>query len=325
MTKGRVPPANRDSSEDPPVSVIVPVRDGERWLKECLESVLAQTFQDFYLIVSDNHSSDESLAIAADVLSGFPRARLRSTRRPLEPYEHFSSVLDECDTPLAVILAADDSWHPSFLHDTVTASRVSPDAVCVYSWVEGIDESSVPYSGRTEELSTCSMSRQDAARHMLRHAPPDVMYSLWSRPVLSQILADCLQVQSDIPSYLRTLAINHALVYAVPAYGCIITVPRFLIRQRRHVGASDSAAISNRPYGVKAVYGYWRFLLAAGARSYGTASPLLDTRLLMLRQSAFVYRVYGRGGRFGARAAGAVARMSNATARILQALSRVEH
>lgn len=320
--KGRVARTDQASSEGPYVSVIVPVRNGERWLKECLESVVQQTFQDFYLTVSDNQSTDESLAVAADVLSGFPRARLRSTSTALEPYEHFYSVLQECDTPLAVILAADDSWHPSFLEDAVTASRAFPNAVCIYSWVQGVDESSTPYSGRTEDLSTCSMSQRDAARHMLRHAPPDVMYSLWSTPVLSKILADCLQVQSAMPAYLRTLAINHALVYAIPAFGCIVTLPQFLIRQRRHGGASDSNAIRSRPYGVRAIYGYWRFLVKAEAHSYGTASPLLELQILMLRQSAFVYRVYGRGGRVGARVAGAIARISDATAQVLQVLSR---
>ena len=48
----------------PKVSVIVPIYNVEEFLAECLESILSQTYQDFELILVDDSSTDNSLAIA---------------------------------------------------------------------------------------------------------------------------------------------------------------------------------------------------------------------------------------------------------------------
>ena len=41
----------------PRISIGLPVYNGERYLKEAIDSVLAQTFRDFELIISDNAST----------------------------------------------------------------------------------------------------------------------------------------------------------------------------------------------------------------------------------------------------------------------------
>ncbi len=50
----------------PAVSVVMPVHNGERFLGEAIESVLAQTLSDFELVVVDDGSTDASAAILAD-------------------------------------------------------------------------------------------------------------------------------------------------------------------------------------------------------------------------------------------------------------------
>ena len=49
--------------KNPRVSIGVPVRNGERFLAEALDSLLAQTFTDFELLISDNSSSDQTEVI----------------------------------------------------------------------------------------------------------------------------------------------------------------------------------------------------------------------------------------------------------------------
>src|ERR1035437_3509693 len=48
----------------PKVSVILPVYNGERYLKDAIDSVLNQTFTDFELIVINDGSRDQSLEVA---------------------------------------------------------------------------------------------------------------------------------------------------------------------------------------------------------------------------------------------------------------------
>ena len=51
-------------------SVIIPNLNGAGWLRDSIESIWAQTEQDFELIVIDNGSTDESLEQAIRVLAG---------------------------------------------------------------------------------------------------------------------------------------------------------------------------------------------------------------------------------------------------------------
>ena len=50
-------------NNSPLVSIIIPVYNSERFLKECFESILAQTFEDYEVLVVDDGSSDSSLDI----------------------------------------------------------------------------------------------------------------------------------------------------------------------------------------------------------------------------------------------------------------------
>src|ERR1051326_243987 len=49
---------------NPTVSVVMPVYNGENYLRSAIESVLSQTFQDFEIIVIDDGSKDSTPAIA---------------------------------------------------------------------------------------------------------------------------------------------------------------------------------------------------------------------------------------------------------------------
>ena len=65
-----------DSTAPPRVSMVMPVHNGARWLAEAIESVLAQDFGDFELILVDDASRDASPAIMADAAARDPRVRL---------------------------------------------------------------------------------------------------------------------------------------------------------------------------------------------------------------------------------------------------------
>lgn len=59
----------------PKVSIGLPVFNGEKYIREAIDSMLAQTFTDFELIISDNASTDETQAICQDYAARDPRIR----------------------------------------------------------------------------------------------------------------------------------------------------------------------------------------------------------------------------------------------------------
>lgn len=62
-------------SAAPRVSMVMPVHNGARWLEEAIDSVLAQSFADFELILVDDASRDDSPAIMAAAAARDPRVR----------------------------------------------------------------------------------------------------------------------------------------------------------------------------------------------------------------------------------------------------------
>lgn len=61
---------------NPKVSVIVPVYKTEKYLRKCVDSILAQTFRDFEVLLVDDESPDESGAICDEYAGKDTRTRV---------------------------------------------------------------------------------------------------------------------------------------------------------------------------------------------------------------------------------------------------------
>ena len=92
------------------VSVIVPVRNGEAFLAEALESAFAQTWEQLEVIVVDDGSTDGSAAIAAS----FPGVTLL-TQAPQGTAGARNAAVAASRGELLAFLDADDLWPPTKL------------------------------------------------------------------------------------------------------------------------------------------------------------------------------------------------------------------
>ncbi|KAF1053177.1 MAG: putative glycosyltransferase EpsJ [Stenotrophomonas maltophilia] len=97
------------------IDIIVPTYNHGRFLGRCLDSVLAQTYSDFRVLVIDNASDDHTQELMADYCQRDARihyernaTNLGSTLSMLKAYEMTSA-------PYYVMLCADDYWQPTFL------------------------------------------------------------------------------------------------------------------------------------------------------------------------------------------------------------------
>jgi glycosyltransferase involved in cell wall biosynthesis len=124
------------------VSVIMPVHNGERFLAEALDSVLAQTFADFVVIVLDDGSTDGT----AQILSRYADRRLRVIRNTVRigAAGARNRGLDLADTRYVAFFDSDDVAHPQRLEIQTAFLRAHPDVHFVASRVSVIDERGVP-------------------------------------------------------------------------------------------------------------------------------------------------------------------------------------
>jgi glycosyltransferase involved in cell wall biosynthesis len=98
----------------PAVSVLISVRDGARYLDETLESLAAQTFTDFEIVIADDHSRDDTHAVLKRWALRDPRLRHFRAQRPglAASLEQAASV---ARAPLLARLDADDLVVPERL------------------------------------------------------------------------------------------------------------------------------------------------------------------------------------------------------------------
>jgi glycosyltransferase involved in cell wall biosynthesis len=121
----------------PRVSVVLPVRDGARYLRAAVESVLGQSLVDLELIVVDDGSSDKT----PGVLAGFGDRRLCILRQDrLGLVTALNRGLDAATAAYVARMDADDVSLPERLERQVAFLDAHPRVALVVPGVELIDE-----------------------------------------------------------------------------------------------------------------------------------------------------------------------------------------
>ncbi len=111
----------------PRVSIGLPVYNGERYLAESLESLLAQTFTDFELIISDNASTDRTEEICRAYAARDPRIRYYREEANHGMAWNFNRVFALARGEYFKWAAYDDLHAPTFLARCVEALDQDPD------------------------------------------------------------------------------------------------------------------------------------------------------------------------------------------------------
>src|SRR5262249_32665058 len=101
--------------ESPLVTIGLPVYNSARYLRQSLDSLLAQTCADFVLVISDNASTDDTSLICQTYAA--TDARIRYFRNPtnIGNPRNFNRVFELTTTPYLKWSTGDDFWEPSFL------------------------------------------------------------------------------------------------------------------------------------------------------------------------------------------------------------------
>lgn len=121
------------------VSIIILNYNGRKYLKECLESVLSQSYSGFELIFFDNASSDDSISF---VKQNFSDARLKiiENKTNLGFAGGNNEALKHCSNDLIVLLNNDTKVHPDWLKYLANALAEKNTIASSYVITEGIPE-----------------------------------------------------------------------------------------------------------------------------------------------------------------------------------------
>lgn len=124
----------------PLVSVIVGVYNKDRFVGDCLKSVLAQTYPRWELIVVDDASTDASLPEIERTLAGETRARVvRMERNSGRPAVARNRACQVAKGTYVAFLDADDLWKPGKLEAQVAFMEAHPEVALSHTRCEVVD------------------------------------------------------------------------------------------------------------------------------------------------------------------------------------------
>lgn len=106
------------NSNLPKVSIGIPVYNGEKYIRRAINSVLAQTFSDFEVIISDNCSTDLTSKICVEFKNDQRIKYIKQEVNRGAGY-NFPFVLSKAKGEYFIWLAYDDYWEPTFLEKNV--------------------------------------------------------------------------------------------------------------------------------------------------------------------------------------------------------------
>jgi glycosyltransferase involved in cell wall biosynthesis len=116
----------QQNARTPLVTVAIPTLNGTDYLRETLTSVLAQDYANLEILVSDNGSTDDSLALASTVAQGDPRVRFRRNDVTVPIHEHYNQCLHAARGEFFSILDDDDLITPNFVSELVGIAMRHP-------------------------------------------------------------------------------------------------------------------------------------------------------------------------------------------------------
>jgi glycosyltransferase involved in cell wall biosynthesis len=122
-------------SSEPLVSVVTPFYNGAEYLRECLSSVLAQSYRNFEYLLIDNHSKDGASEIAREFAERDSRVRVIQPPTFLPQIDNFNFALSQASPQAAYVkmVAGDDWLFTECLQQMVALARENPRVAIVSS------------------------------------------------------------------------------------------------------------------------------------------------------------------------------------------------
>jgi glycosyltransferase involved in cell wall biosynthesis len=114
-----------DDARRPLVSIVVPVRNGEPFIREALRSALDQTMRDLEVVVVDNASTDGTLRVVSEIADD--RVRVITGATDIGAGANWNRAVRAARGEYVKLLCADDVLEPSCLERQVAAFRAASD------------------------------------------------------------------------------------------------------------------------------------------------------------------------------------------------------
>lgn len=229
----------------PRVSIGLPVYNGQRYMEAALSALLAQTFTDFELVISDNASTDRTSEICQKYAAADPRVRYYRNETNLGANPNFNRVLELSRGEYFRWAAYDDVCMPQYLARCVEALDSDRKAVLAHTRTTIIDE-----AGNFIDTHPDALAKRGILPHEIDD-PPRQLDSAWPVTRFRDLLLKtkwCFEIFGLMRREMVLQTGGHADFYGtdkvILAYlalqGRFVEVPEKLFLRRHHPQQSSS-------------------------------------------------------------------------------------
>ena len=242
-------------SKTPRVTIGVPVYNGEAFLRETIDSIAAQTFQDYEVIISDNASRDATEAICREYAARDARVRYVRNERNVGAARNFCQLVTLASGEYFKSANADDLCDPPLVAQCVAVLDAHPEVVLCYGKTTLIDAKGDVLERYEDNLDLRQPRAVDRFRLALRR--------LRLVNVLQGVMRTAaLRRSGQLGTY---FASDQVLVPELTLHGQFHELPEFLFYRRMHAGASSSITT------VEGEWHYWDPLASPGRKAPAAA------------------------------------------------------
>jgi glycosyltransferase involved in cell wall biosynthesis len=212
----------------PTLTIGVPVYNMAAYLEEAVESVLAQSFHDLELIISDNASTDGTEAIGRALAARNPRVMYRRNARNVGANPNHNLLVRLARGRLFKWMSADDVLRPGYLERCVATLDADLSVVLAYPQTDFVDGDGNP------------LDITDPGWHLVSDDPSERLLSAilagsYVNASMGVIRTDALRRTRLQPRYAGG---DYRMMAELSLLGKFVEIPERLFVRRIHAGAS---------------------------------------------------------------------------------------
>jgi len=166
------------------------VYNGEEFIRTALDSLLAQTYDNFEIIISDNGSTDTSPQIIQEYAARDPRIRYIQQSYNLGLIGNFNFVLEQAqqtEGEYFMWTASDDWWAPTFVEKCVSILEKYPNVISVFCHDFTFSHNGGKIIDKHLPVPAYRTPEQRLATRLLNGENPDLTYGLFRKNMCSKM------------------------------------------------------------------------------------------------------------------------------------------
>jgi glycosyltransferase involved in cell wall biosynthesis len=208
----------------PLVTIGMPAYNGGRYLAKALDSLLAQDYRSWELVISDDCSTDDTEAVARAYSSRDPRIRYVRQPSNLGEMANFNFALGQAKGPYFMWAADHDLWQPTFLSRCVAALEAKPEAVLAYPQSLLVDEEGAVIEEMDDQVDLEQTSALARYKHLI-----------WNLSICNMIYGVARRdAMVAAGGYRDVLAPDRLVLARLALQGTIVRAGGFLYLRRRN-------------------------------------------------------------------------------------------